>query len=192
MAEKSEIIEEYANVQLQYFKENAGSKGLLYTQGLSRINQHDLAGKSEQIYPFIELYFLLPSHWDLSSENQKWPISVLKRMIDGQQQKQAWFGPGDTLPAHVRSKEFLPINSIFKQTHFVLVEPIKAEPLLKAVLGEVEYNWLGLVPIFREEFIYKNSRSAVELMMKFEKKQVSEELDERRPVAAKKKLFGLF
>jgi hypothetical protein len=111
-----------------------------------------------------------------------------------------WFGPGDTFTAHSKAdikndaSNLLippPINDQFKQNHFVLTEPIEATSLLENRI-EKEVNWLGVVPIFQKEFDYKNSRSAVELMMNFDKKKVTDLIDEHRPVAARKKFFGLF
>jgi len=203
----NELILEHNGVELHLYKANTASKAILFTKGMSSVNQHELAMQTEHIYPCIELYFFLPSYWDLNQENQKWPVSVLKRLIDGQKNLKAWFGPGDTLAAHTKtvvSDDLIDndlkidgnnkaINSKFKHTYFILTEPIKAEPYLNSVMKEDEqHDWLAIVPIFEEEFNFKESRSALELMMKFEKNNVSEELDEHRSVVASKKFFGLF
>ncbi|MFK8046257.1 MAG: suppressor of fused domain protein [Crocinitomicaceae bacterium] len=204
---KNSEIDCSRNISIRYYQPFNHSHGVLYTKGLSNKNQHELANRTENIHSFIELYFLLPSHWNLANENQKWPIEVLKRIIDAQTEKNSWFGPGDTIPAHAKSanSEKLPteinsaeerhtsINSIFKHTHFMFTEPIEGQAFLQSVQNEDEfYNWLGVIPIFEEEFAYKNSRSALELIMNFEKKKITELVDEFRPLGAKKKFFGLF
>ncbi|MFK8037057.1 MAG: suppressor of fused domain protein [Crocinitomicaceae bacterium] len=182
-------------VDIYYYKPTVQSNGVLFTDGLRHHNQHELAGQTENIYQAIELYFLLPSHWSLEKENQKWPIAVLQRLIAGQREQKAWFGPGDTLTAHPKSKDSssipLSINNQFKQNHFILTEPVAATELLENRI-EGDLTWLAIVPIFQKEFEYKNSRSALELMMNFQKKNITEEIDEYRKVAARRKFFGLF
>jgi hypothetical protein len=192
---KDHIVLELDEVSIHYTQPSQHSKAILYTNGLRKVNQHDLAGKTDNIYPTIELYFLLPSYWDVKKKHQQWPLSVLERMILARNEKGVWFGPGDTLTAHSRkindTADPEPINDIFKQNHFFLMEPMAAEPLLEnRVKGDCQ--WLGVTPIFQKEFDYKTRRSSLELMMNFEKNQVTELVDEHRPMAVKKRLFGLF
>jgi hypothetical protein len=66
-----------------------------------------------------------------------------------------------------------------------------AQAHLNALESE-SVNYLAIVPIYQKEFEYKTSRSALELIMKLEKRQINELIDEHRPIAAKKKFFGLF
>ena len=206
-ASKGQVILTLGDVSIHYYRPASHSKGILYTDGLRFGNQHDLARKTENIHPSIELYLLLPSHWDLEKKNQKWPIHVLKRMVDARHKKGAWYGPGDTLTAHPSmliddevidgdndseaSMNPKTINGIFRQNHFFLTEPLEAGPLLKEVLS-ADISWLAIVPIFQKEFDYKTRRSALELMMNFEKNKITELVDEHRPMAVKKRLFGLF
>ncbi len=200
-AYKDEKVADFGNVSVHLFKASTHSYVILYTKGMSAINQHELAGKSEQIHAFVELYFLLPSYWDINKANQKWPLDVFKRLINAQVDKSTWFGPGDTLTAHSKVKAGkndqdtieASINTLFKQNHFILTEPITAESMLSNIsLKKEPVNWLAIVPIYQKEFDYKNSRSALELMLAFEKKQISELIDEHRPIAIKKRFFGLF
>ena len=74
-----------------------------------------------------------------------------------------------------------------------MTEPNAAASLLSAVAKlNDEVNYLAIMPIYQQEFDYKTSRSALELILKFEKKNVSELIDEHRPIGAKKRFFGLF
>lgn len=197
---KHQRVGVFGDVMVFHYQGSSHTNGILYTKGMSAINQHELAGKAEQIHPFIELYFFLPSYWNLEKENQKWPLAVLKRLVEAQAQKKAWFSPGDTLTAHPKGRsndnadgKVAPINETFKQNYFMLAEPISAETFLKAVEDEDSIiTWLAVIPIYQQEFDYKSSRSALELIMDFEKKKVTELVDEHRPISARKKFFGLF
>lgn len=182
-------------ITINWYKPSLQSKGVLFTTGLRFQSQHDLANRVDHIYDQIELYFLLPSHWDVSKINQKWPVEVLQRLITARLSHKVWYGPGDTLTAHAKTKnsleKSLPINKLFQQNYFMLTEPIAATDLLENI-PKHDCDWLGIMPIFQKEFEYKSSRSSLELMMNFQTKRVTEEVDEYRKVTVKKKFFGLF
>ena len=204
-AYRHEKIREYNGVSLYSYQAFSHTPILIYTVGMSKVNQHELAQKTEQIYAFIELYFFLPSYWNLEKDSHQWPLSALNRLIDAQYHKSAWFGPGDTFTAHPKTivnDESIdsphdvtvpPINSIFRQNHFFLTESIAAEPYLDRLKSNTnEVNWLGIMPIYQEEFDYKKRRSALELMLNFDKLKITELADEHRSIAVKKRIFGLF
>lgn len=191
-------LADFSGVSVHFYQPFSHSNGILYTKGLAHENQHELAGKTEQVYPFVEVYFYLPSYWKFDRESENWPLAVLKRLIAGRVQQKVWYGPGDTLTAHPKKNtdsnlhaDPPAINTNFKQNHFILTEPMAAEPLLNSLESE-PVNFLAIVPIFQAEFEFKTSRSALELIMKFEKKKVTELVDQHRPIAAKKRFFGLF
>ncbi|MDX1350760.1 MAG: suppressor of fused domain protein [Putridiphycobacter sp.] len=204
---KHEKTAEFSSVSVYCYQPFSHSSTMIYTQGLANNNQHALAGKTDQIYPYIEVYFLVPSYWNVAKADQKWPLEVINRIVSGRVNQKAWYGPGDTFTAHpkaMQSDEVIDtnssgeistipkaINKVFKQNHFILTEPVAAQGHLTALEGD-SVNYLAIVPIYQKEFEYKTSRSALELIMKFEQRQINELIDEHRPIAARKKFFGLF
>ena len=182
--------EEY-NFSIYLYQSDSFSPSILFTKGLSERNQLELAEVAENVYPFIELYFYLPTYWNLDSFEQSWPLDILEKIAKVPQKNNTWFGPGDTLPAN---KEQPParIDAHFEQNYFIL-----SQPLTKKAIGELEgiswdVDFLAVIPIFNQEFEFKRSRSSYEFFDKFVSKNNSELLDQYREPVAKKRFFGLF
>ncbi len=188
-AKKIKTNEEFG-FSIYWLKKGEQENGILFTKGLSDRNQSESTGVESEVHPFIELYFYMPTYWDLSDTLKSWPIDWLERIASVPQKNNTWFGPGDTLPTgkgHASSV----INSEFQQSFFILNEPVAAVDVLKNI-GNSEVKFLSIIPIFKSEFEFKNSHSAYRLFQKMSKENFSEELDQYRPVIAKKKFFGLF
>ena len=189
--------------------EPISGRKVLFTKGMSQFNQSDNSKAVEHVYPFVELYFLLPAYWKLEEENQQWPLGILKRLMNAPQEKGVWFGPGDTFVANRQLKQnrgeakeidaqelnnnlkAAPINETFQQNHIILNEPLAAQTFIENWEAK-DIHFLSLIPIFQKEFEYKQSRSAYELFDHFIKKNVTELIDEYRKEAVKKRFFGLF
>ncbi len=175
---------------IYWLKSNHNDKGILFTKGLSQHDQTKNANGIEFVYPCVELYFLMPKYWDIDASEYNWPIEWLDRIAQVPQKNTTWFGPGDTLPAGSATPPNK-INKKFNQNYFILSDPIDGDNSLEDI-GNDGVKFLAVLPIFREEFDYKNSHSAYKFFNKVKKGNYSECLDEYRPVLAKKKMFGLF
>lgn len=162
---------------------------LLFTKGLSEIDQSSVKGNSDSVYPFIELYFAVPKYMDIQKKDFNWTIDYLDRISEVLYKNKTWFGPGDTFPTSNQSPPSS-INEKFKENYFILSEPMKVDLKLNEEENEVQY--LAIIPIFEAEYSYKNSRSAFKLFEQFKSKNLTEVIDEYRGLVAKKKFFGLF
>jgi len=170
-------------------KDELNGRKVLFTNGLHQIDQTKNAGKTTFVYPNIELYFLLPTYWDFQKNDQMWPLEMLNRIATVLYKNETWFSPGDTIPSS-RTKPPYPINDQFLQNYFILSEPIEANSILERIQTGIQF--LSIIPIFNQEFHYKNGHSAFELLEKLKEKGHTELLDQFRLPVAKKRFFGLF
>ncbi len=136
----------------------------------------------------IELYFCLPSYWDISDINNpnfNWVLSWLQRLTKYVVEKNTWFAHGHTIPAGNPPEQLSPT---MKQTFFMFSNPIALEEELSPLqIGEDIIHFLAVVPLFKDEFEYKTARGMFKLVQKFEAKNFSEILDDYRVSAVRKK-----
>ena len=157
---------------------------LIFTDGLSAKEQPVKAGY--EAYNKIELYFLLPSYWDLQAEN--WPIEWINRLAEIPQKNETWFGPGDTIPAG-NPPEIL--SDRFPADHFMLVEPFEVKSFFDhEALQKAEIRFFGIVPICKPELDYKIRNSATVLFERLQKKNHSEKVDLFRTSVCRKRVLG--
>ncbi len=136
---------------------------------------------------YNELYFCLPSYWDLSEmQNPKfnWVFDWLRKLVNHVKEKETWFGHGHTV--YCKSS----LSPTMKQEYLLFSDPI----FLKNQLSPIEENdkiihFLSVIPIFKKELDYKQSKG----MFKFEKKMldnnITEILDDFRGSALKRWWF---
>ena len=128
-----------------------------------------------------ELYFCLPSYWEideLENPRMNWVFHWIQRLAKHVQEKETWFGHGHTMPA---GKEKQAISETMKQNHFMLSQPL----LLQSELQPIEIDgkmihFLAIIPIYEDECTYKLSRGTKKFVAKFTRKGNSENLDDFR------------
>ena len=164
---------------------------LLMTNNLSAYNMPVLEkykGKEHN-----ELYFCLPSYWDLndfSNENMNWVFTALFRLQKFVVEKNTWFGVGHTIPF---SNPMKSISTNMKQSYFFLNNPIFLKNELTPLKKEnYSINFLAVVPIFEDEFDYKLGKGTFKFQRKLANQNVTELLDDFRSSVLKSKwrFFG--
>lgn len=162
---------------------------VLMTNGLNKYNMP----VPEKLRGFenIELYFCLPSYWELDMENDKfnWVYFQIQKLAKHLVEKQTWFGVGHTFSNGQPPKA---LSSSMQQNHLLLTEPI----MLENHLDEIEVDgktitFLAIVPIFNDEFDFKMAKGYFKFIRKFRASNNEELLDDFRQ-SVRKRRFGLF
>jgi hypothetical protein len=135
-----------------------------------------------------ELYFCLPSYWELedtSNPQMNWVFDWIQRLAKYVIEKETWFGHGHTMPC---GSDLKMLSNTMKQNHFFLMHPILLKNELEKVqVGDKNINFLAVVPIFIKEFEFKQSRGTFKFIRKLINKGVSEKLDDFRDSVTKSK-----
>lgn len=129
----------------------------------------------------IELFFCLPSYWDLTdlnNETMNWPFIWLEKLGKHLVDSATWYGPGHTFANGNPHKSF---SQTMKPNHLILTEPMKLEEHFQAArLGELNVSFLAVVPIFEQEFDIKMTKGFVKFLRKFRAVNGSEIIDDYR------------
>jgi hypothetical protein len=135
-----------------------------------------------------ELYFCLPSYWDLNdkeNQNATWVFDWILRIANYAKEKNTWIGSGHTFSA---GSEGGSISGTMKQDHFILLDPVLlAEELVPLEREEEVLHFLAIVPIFSDEWDYKQGKGTLKLTRKLLAKGVTEKLDDFRTTVLKSK-----
>jgi hypothetical protein len=132
-----------------------------------------------------ELYFCLPSYWDLTTDNGKWVIEWIQKLAKHCIEKETWYGIGHTFP---NGNPASPLSDTMKQKYLMLNAPYFLEKELSLIQTEdKEIHFLGIIPIFEDEMDYKMGKGTYKLLQKIEGKGVSELLDDYRMSCLKSK-----
>jgi hypothetical protein len=159
---------------------------VLMTDGLSAYEQP--VPEKFTTFKHIELYFCLPSYWDLEDVNnptmnwvKPWIQKLAKHLIE----KQTWYGVGHTFP---NGNPVEAISPTMKQKYFLLNVPtFMAEELQPMELDGKTVEFLAIVPIFEDELDYKMGKGTYKLQKKFLDKNITELLDDYRMSTLKNK-----
>ena len=159
---------------------------VLLTNGFSKYKMP--VHEKEKGKEFNELCFCLPGYWDWedrSNPNTNWVFHWIQRLAKYVQENETWFGHGHTMPC---GKEMQSLSSTMKQNHFILVKPMLLEKEMAPVKSNgKEINFLFIVPIFGDEMDYKQGKGTQKLLAKFINKGITEELDDFRGNALKRR-----
>ena len=159
---------------------------VLLTNGLSKYKMP--VHEKEKGKEFNELCFCLPGYWDWedrSNPNTNWVFHWIQRLAKYVQENETWFGHGHTMPC---GKEMQSLSSTMKQNQFILVNPRLLEKEMVPVKSNgKEINFLFIVPIFGDEMDYKQGKGTQKLLAKFINKGITEELDDFRGNALKRR-----
>jgi len=152
---------------------------ILMTNGLSNYQMpvpEKMAGRE-----YNELYFCLPSYWnieDLDHPNKKWVFSWIIRLANYVQEKKTWFGHGHTMPC---GKDMVSLSETMQQNHFFLSDPVLLQDELSPIqVGEKNVHFLSVIPIFPDEMDYKQGKGTFKFEQKLRQHGVSEKLDDYR------------
>lgn len=133
----------------------------------------------------VELYFCLPSYWNLTTENGKWVIDWIQKLAKHCIEKETWYGIGHTFP---NGNPASPLSDTMKQKYLMLNAPYFLEKELSPIhIEDKEIHFLGIIPIFEDEMDYKMGKGTYKLLQKIEGKGVSELLDDYRMSCLKSK-----
>lgn len=135
-----------------------------------------------------ELYFCLPSYWEpeeLDNPSMNWVYEWINKIPQFAVKNETWLGPGHTFSI---GKEKETISPTMKQDHFILVDPILLERALAPIkVGEKEVYFYGIIPIFSDEWDYKQGKGTVKFLRKLLSKGVTEKLDDFRTTTLRSK-----
>jgi hypothetical protein len=143
---------------------------------------------------YKELFFCLPSYWDLENqdnEEMNWVFEILFKLQKHVKTKETWLGVGHTFPF---ANPISAISKTMNQKYFFLNEPIFVkDKLYPLVLEEKTIEFLSIVPIYEDEFDYKIGKGTFKFQKKLAQKNVTELLDDYRGTVLKNnwKFFGL-
>lgn len=158
---------------------SASPVSLIMTNGLRNYSMpvpEKLAGQEH-----IELFFCLPSYWDLSDledEAMNWPIYWIEKLSKHLVEKETWYGPGHTFSNGNPPKSF---SATMKPNHLLIIDPIKLEEhLAPAKLKDLQVHFLAIIPIYEQEFDIKMAKGFGKFLRKFRAKNGSEILDDYR------------
>ncbi len=167
-------------VPLLLLEINARTKvSVLVTNGLR--NYKMPVPEKETGKEYNELYFCLPSYWEIDDrDNPKmnWVFHWIQRLSRYVQEKETWFGHGHTMPA---GKEKQAISGTMRENHFMLSKPLLLEDELEPMeIDGKKVHFLAIIPIYEDECTYKLSRGTKKFVAKFTRKGNSENLDDFR------------
>ena len=160
---------------------------LLITCGLSEYKQpipENFNGNQH-----IELYFCLPSYWDLNeieNPSMNWVWTWIKKIAIHLIDKKTWYGIGHTIPCAKPNESLSPT---MKQRYFFLTNPdfVKTELEPMIIEKNEKVHFLAIMPIFEDEFDFKMGKGTLILQKKFKDRTITELLDDYRMTSLKTK-----
>jgi len=164
---------------------------VLMTSGLSefKMNVHEKHLGEE----YAELFFLLPVYWnekDVFEKENEWVFSCLLKIQQHVQNNNTWIGNGHTF----LMKEL--IAPFFKKStlsHFMVSDPIELNQFLKPVVLEHKtIRFLALIPLYKNEFSFKEARGTFKMEEKLRQYRVTEKMDGYRESMIKSRIASLF
>ena len=164
---------------------------VLMTSGLSefKMNVHEKHLGEE----YAELFFLLPVYWnekDVFEKENEWVFSCLLKIQQHVQNNNTWIGNGHTF----LMKEL--IAPFFKKStlsHFMVSDPIELNQFLKPVVFEHKtIRFLALIPLYKNEFSFKEARGTFKMEEKLSQYRVTEKMDGFRESVIKSRISGIF
>src|SRR5690554_3186986 len=133
------------------------SKCIIVTNGLS--NYKMPVPEQYKGQKFNEIYFCLPSYWDIDDKinpNTRWPLEILQKLAKNVVENNTWYGRGHTIS---NGNPPRPLSEMMKQKHFVLTAPIAMEDFLRPIsIEDKTVHFLAVVPVFENELKLKETK----------------------------------
>lgn len=130
---------------------------------------------------FNEIYFCLPSYWDLKdvdNPNFSWVYTWLFKLERFVREKNTWFGPGHSIPT---ANPEVPISETMKQEYFFFSDPILLKEELAPVVDATKtIHFLAIIPIYGDELDYKMGKGTLKFIRKFIQRKNDEKIDDYR------------
>lgn len=130
---------------------------------------------------FNEIYFCLPSYWDLNDKenpNVNWPLKMIQKLARNVIENKTWYGPGHTI---ANGNPSTAISETMLQDHFLLATPIALEDYLQPIeIDNKIIRFLAIVPVFHQEFEQKMSKGYSKWIIKYRSRNGNEILDDFR------------
>lgn len=186
----SEIIDQKESVKIRFLAPSDGRKyGLLFTDGLRhyKMNVPEAVDEPEH----CELYFCLPDYWKLDKEalhnpNFNFPIHWIKQIMSVPIERDTFIAEGHSFPAGNPPKA---LSALTKQQAFILSKPVIAEPMNKIADENGEINFLGIVPIYKQELNYKLRHGSKKFFERFNRGGNNEKVNLARSPFKLKRFF---
>ncbi len=164
---------------------------VLMTSGLSdfKMNVHEKHLGEE----YAELFFLLPVYWsekELFEKDNEWVFSCLLKIKQHVKNKNTWIGNGHTFSIKEMTVPFFKKSNL---SHFMISDPIELERLLKPILLEEKtVRFLALIPLYKNEFSFKEARGTFKMEEKLRQYRITEKMDGYRESVIKSRIARLF
>ena len=130
-----------------------------------------------------ELYFCLPSYWEIDAPENRWVFDWLQRLARYAVEKRVFFAHGHTIPNHNPAVAF---SETMNEKYLLLLDPeyLKAE-MQPMTLDDKTVHFLAITPIFEDEMDYKMGKGTTKLQRKLVAKGITELLDDYRSSSLK-------
>jgi hypothetical protein len=159
---------------------------ILLTNGLSEYKMPVPEKFKERA--FNELFFCLPSYWDLNDRNNptmNWVFVWIQKLYKHVTDKATWFGPGHTIPC---GNPFKSLSETMKSNHLFLIDPmLMKEEMIPFEQDDKTTYFLAILPIFEDEMDYKRGKGTFKLLEKLANSRISEKLDDYRATCLKRR-----
>ena len=136
----------------------------------------------------LELFFCLPTYMDIedpNDPNSNWVFTWLSKIPKYVVENETWIGSGHTFSAGKNGES---LSNTMKQDHLILLDPLLvAEELAPLQINDKMVHFLAIVPLFSDEWDYKQGKGTVKLIRKLISKGVTEKLDDFRTTVLKGK-----
>lgn len=144
---------------------------------------------------YLELVMSLPPDWKIDRESFEdeawyWPVRLIKTLARLPHKHQTWLGWGHTVPNGDPAEPYapgVPFDGAILLSSVTVPDGFHTLP----IDNEKTIVFLAVVPLHPDEMALKLRAGADKLLERFDKKDVTDVFDPRRPNAARK-LFGLF
>ncbi|MFA5574815.1 MAG: suppressor of fused domain protein [Brumimicrobium sp.] len=158
------------------------SKCIIVTNGLS--NYKMPVPEQYKGQEFNEIYFCLPSYWDIEDKNNpkmNWPVEILQKLAKNVMKNNTWYGRGHTIANGNPPKS---ISETMKQEYFVMTAPISMEDYLRPIaIEDKTIHFLSVIPIFKNELKLKETKGYKKWIRGYRAKNGTEILDDfRKPM----------
>ncbi|MCT4560883.1 MAG: suppressor of fused domain protein [Crocinitomicaceae bacterium] len=173
-----EVLEQFAHFQVIQVHIPEKRVTLWMTEGLS-YNEMPVPEKHYE-ERFVEVYFCMPSYWDLKSTKDKfrWPLHWLEKLGNHVLNKKTWFGHGHTIQCY---PDFRSLSESMKPNHLFLVKPmLMSDQLTDIQIDGNNITFLGILPIYGEEMDFKQAKGTLKLLKRLTNKNIDEKLDDFR------------
>ena len=124
------------------------------------------------LFEYAELMMLLPEDWDFDSLNDEkiyWPIRILKELSLIPYPDKTRLGFGHTFENDGEFAEEIGFNSV------IIIDSFEMPPeFIKIESEDKVINILSVIPMYKEEFDFKNKFGIEKLLNNFEKFEIEE------------------